>query len=185
LRPLAAEAIPALIAAAVDSDAAVRRGAGEALGRVDPRWPANPRAVDAVGPLIKKLGGRRSHDPQTASILLSKIGPTALPGLIEALSAKEDDIRQVWVARTIGRIGRDAAGAVPSLMRALESDFAHVRQAAAEALSRIGPASESAVPGLIRLLGGSSPARSRCDDLGPHRPQRPSGHPDPRSSVAG
>jgi HEAT repeat protein len=153
LGPLAAEAIPALIAAAVDSDAAVRRAAGEALGRVDPRWPANPRAVDAIGTLIKKLGGRRSHDPQTASFLLSEIGPTALPGLIEALSDKEDDIRQVWVARTIGRIGRDAADAVPSLMRALESHFAHVRQAAAEALSQIGPASESAVPGLIRLLG--------------------------------
>jgi HEAT repeat protein len=97
--------------------------------------------------------GRRSHDPQTACVLLGKIGPTALPGLIEALSDKEDDIRQGWVARTIGRIGRDAAGAVPALMRALESDSAHVRQAAAEALSQIGPSSESVVPGLIRLLG--------------------------------
>lgn len=158
LGPNAVDAVPALLLAAVDVHASVQQASCAALDRVDPQWPANPRAYAAIGALVKKLGGRSTDVAQTASYLLSKIGPLAIPELIEALSDKERDLRQVWVARTIGRIGPNAAAAVPALARELSNEHAHVRQAAAEALSKIGPASEPAVPGIVVLLADSHPA---------------------------
>jgi HEAT repeat protein len=148
----AREAIPALLIAACDIDAAVRKVAATALDQVDVGWPTDPGARDAVPNLIQEMKRRSSDIVQTASLLLSRIGRSAVPELARALTEGTSDIHRVFVARTLERIGPEAAPAVPALAQALTSEFAHVRESAADALSAIGEASEPAVPALVLLL---------------------------------
>jgi HEAT repeat protein len=157
LGPKARAAIPALLVTACDVDATVRKAAAGLLNQVDPGWPTNPNVSGAVGDLIKEMGRRSSDIAQTASLLLSRIGPSAVGELAQALAEGANDIRQVFVAQTLARIGPPAAPAVPALALALTSEFAHVRQAAAEALTAIGQASEPAVPALILALADWNP----------------------------
>jgi HEAT repeat protein len=157
LGPKAREAIPALLRAACDIDAAVRRAAAAALDQIDSDWPTDPGATAAVPALIKEMGRRWPDISQAASLLLSRIGRAAVPELARALADGASDRRQVFVAQTLGRIGPDAAPAVAALAQALTSESAPVRRAAAEALAAIGPASEPAVPKLILLLADWNP----------------------------
>jgi HEAT repeat protein len=152
LGPGARAAIPALLVAACDGDAGVRKAAAAALDQVDVGWPAHPGACGAVPNLIQEMKRRSSDVAQTACRLLSRIRGPAVLGLARALTEGASDLHQVLVAQTLGRIGPEAAPAVPALARALTSEFAHVRQAAADALSAIGEASEPTVPALILLL---------------------------------
>lgn len=110
----------------------------------------------------------KSHDEATSA--LKALGPSAVPGLVRLLQAKDSFFRQqVWVvvprlsgsfqkiivnridppnaaalrtasARSLGVIGPDAVDAVPALARALRNEDAQVRWNAAGALGRIGPA---------------------------------------------
>jgi HEAT repeat protein len=140
----------------VDLDAEVRQKATDALGRIDPVWAKTQLAPTAVGRLIKGLEQKLEVRHQ-ASHLLSQIGRAAVGELVLALADNDKDTRQVEIARTLGRIGPQAAEAVLALADRLGSDYGHVRQAAAEALGQIGQAAVGAVPGLIRLLGDSYP----------------------------
>lgn len=153
LGPKAREAIPALLNAACDVDAGVRKAAAAALDQVDAGWPADPLAGAAVSNLVQVMKGRSSDIAQTASLLLGRLGRSAVPELARVLAEGVGDIHQVFVAKTLGHIGHEAAPAVPALARALTSEFTQVRQAAADALSAIGEPSEPAVPALVLLLG--------------------------------
>jgi HEAT repeat protein len=153
LGPSAHEAIPALLLASCDIDAAVRTSAVIALDQIDSSWPTDSSARGATRDLIEAMGRRSSEISQAASSLLSRIGRPAVPALAQALTDSVCDIQQVFVARTLGRIGPDAARAVPALALALASECAHVRQAAAEALAQIGQAAEPATPALVVALG--------------------------------
>jgi HEAT repeat protein len=152
LGPKAREAIPAILLAACDIDAGVRKAAAAALDQVDSGWPTHPGATAAVPALIKEMGRRLSDISQAASLLLSRIGRSAVPELAQALTDTASDIHQVFVAQTLRRIGPHAAAAVPALAQALTSEFAHVRQAAVEALAQVGPAAEAATPALVVAL---------------------------------
>jgi HEAT repeat protein len=154
-------AIPALLVAACDIDAGVRKAAAAALEQIDLAWPTDPLAAGAVPDLIKEMGRRSSDIAQIASWLLGQIGRPAVAELMRAVG-QASDIHQVLVARTLGRIGPGAAPAVPALAQALGSEFAHVRQAAAEALTEIGEAAEPATPGLVVALGDWLPTVRRA-----------------------
>jgi HEAT repeat protein len=160
--PNANEAIPALLHAAVDVDATVRRAAVSALNHIDPAWWKSPRAAEAVSGLVQALGSQFAEVWQAASHLLGQIGQPAVPELIRALAPNEKDTLQVIVAWTLGRMGPDAASAVPALTTALTSQFAHVRQAAAEALCEVGQAAEPAAPTLVLALADWHPMVRRA-----------------------
>jgi HEAT repeat protein len=162
LGPKADGAVSGLLHAAVDVDATVRQAASMALDRVDPAWWKNAGSADAVPGLVAALGSHFTEVRQAASHLLTRIGQPAVAELIRALADKEQDTRQVMVARTLGRLGADAAAAVPALARELNGEFAHVRQAAAEALGEVGPAAEPATPSLVLALTDWQPAVRQC-----------------------
>jgi HEAT repeat protein len=153
-----ADVVPALILALTDVHEAVRRAATDALAKIEPDWATSPQAQPAVPGLILALGGRSSEAAQHASAVLSRLGATVVPALAAALADEDKDTRQVAAARTLGRIGPEAAGAVHALTQALRSEHTHVRQAAAEALARFGPSAEPAVPTLAEKLNDWSPA---------------------------
>jgi HEAT repeat protein len=159
--PDAVEAIPYLLRAAVVDDADVQEAMMKALVQIDPAWCKNSESEKAIPGLVEALEGERSSDTVAASRLLTQIGPPAIPELIAALADEEHAIRQVWVARTLERIGTQAASAVPALAKALKSEQSHVREAVAEALCAFGPAAEPAVPALVFSLADWHPG-VRC-----------------------
>jgi HEAT repeat protein len=101
------------------------------------------------------IKGLWSATPKTAEEALQRLiqcGQQAMPALAAALEKETRDARQATLIRVLGRIGPDAACAVPLLTAALGSEQAHVRQAAAEALGGIGERALQAVLALVVLL---------------------------------
>ncbi len=66
-------------------------------------------------------------------------------GLIVALGHVHRNVRE-GAATALGRLGPDAAPAVPALIEAFEDPDDYVRWKAAEALGEIGPAAKDALP---------------------------------------
>ncbi len=148
-------AAPALIVALKsDKDLFVRRFAAQALGEVG----ADPKA--AVPALRGALREDRKELVEAAILALGKLGPTAVPPLVEALKggaaspgknspkkgpAPTDHTAflRAKAAEALGQIGEDAKPAVPALVAALKD--AGVRTEAATALGNIGPAAKEAV----------------------------------------
>jgi HEAT repeat protein len=80
---------------------------------------------------VRLLGQRKGDAAQT------------VPALIEALNAKESDVR--WSAAIgLGYFGEEAKDAIPALQAAQNDRDARVREAAGVALSRIDPSRFSA-----------------------------------------
>jgi HEAT repeat protein len=129
----------------------------DSLDRINPGWARNQLAEEAVAALIKGLERRQVEVRHQSSHLLTRIGRAAVPALVRALADEEKDIRQVEIARVLGRLGADAAEAGPALADRLASEHAHVRQAAAEALGQLGGPADGAVGGLIRVLADWHP----------------------------
>jgi len=69
--------------------------------------------------------------------MLANAGKSAVPFLIEAIG--EDDVRlRVRGARILGRMGPDAASALPALRKLLDDPDDEARREAARAIARIG-----------------------------------------------
>ena len=69
-----------------------------------------------------------------------------------------------WTATLLGRLGADAAPAVPTLANALStSSYSAVCQRVAWALGRIGPAAASALDALRQASAGDDPRNCRFD----------------------
>lgn len=154
---MARDAIPALLRCAMDVDAGVRKAAVEVLPRIVPDWPKSREAAMAMPILIKGLSSRITEVWQSATYLLRQMGATAVPALLEILSDREQDTRQVIAARVLGQIGPEAVAAVAGLVKELACEKTHVRQGAAEALAAIGQTAEPAVPALVNLLADWNP----------------------------
>jgi HEAT repeat protein len=112
---VARDAVPELTQALQDREPAVRRNAVVALGKVGE--PAKP----AVKPLIRTLKDRELHGPVADALV--KIGPDAIPALIEALKDNENR-GAVWlgVARTLEKFGSEARDALDALDRAIGNE---------------------------------------------------------------
>jgi len=154
--PDASDEMAVLIESVVDRDRDMRNGAIRALKQIDPNWVMSEVTQRAIPMLTEKLGSRSAGVQNTAKLVLSTIGPLAVPDLIRALSHAEDDQHQALAAETLGRIGASAASAVSPLNQALSSKHLHVRRLAAEALGRMGSASEPAVTNLLQMLADES-----------------------------
>jgi len=72
-----------------------------------------------------------------AMYALVKIGPPAVPPLIEALESDDVNVRLMSL-NTLGLIGSDAKDAIPAIKKALDDPDADVRNMAQDALEKIG-----------------------------------------------
>ena len=86
-----------------------------------------------------------------AAEALSRIGPSAVPMLVEALKSPDGHVRR-QACEVLMRMGPDAKEAVPDLMALLEDEDQELRKMAAKALGRIGPDAAPAVPALMRAM---------------------------------
>ena len=158
--PDAKSAAPALIRTLKnDKDLFVRRFAAQALGDIE----ANPKtAVPALAAVLKQNDQKELAEAAVTS--LGKMGPPAVPPLIDALKNKTaapkkekgkkkgpaptdpTALVRTKAAEALGNIGPPAKAAVPALIDSLRD--ANVRTEAAVALGNIGPDAKGAVSAL-------------------------------------
>ena len=122
-------AVPALIQALQDPEKEVRQAAVSALGEVGAEAAA---AVPDLVALLPQDGPRGLH----VVFPLSRIGPAAVPALIQALRGRDTDVRS-RAAQVLGLIGPEAQAAAPTLVEVLRDPEARVRVRAAEALWQV------------------------------------------------
>ena len=180
--PMAAPAVPDLIALLADEDEAVRCHAAESLGKVGGPTEGvigalegvlvdiseavrkaaahtlgslGHKAASAVPALLPLLQDREESVRLAAAEAVGRIGTLngdATPTLVEGL-AHRDNVVRAETAEALGTIGVSAAEATPALVNALTDANDRVRAKAAEALGKIGEAAaEDAVPSLVRAL---------------------------------
>lgn len=168
----AASAVPALVRALDDADAAVRDTAAYALGEIAAE--RKDRALlwrDAGGALRKVLAGDKDAKARrSAACAVGHFGPDAAEAraeLEQALDDKEAPVRQN-AAWALGRL-KDKAGAsgVDRLARALRDDDAVVRRDAAAALGEVGrPTATPALRALVECVGHEKEAGVRSVAVG-------------------
>lgn len=129
-------------------------------------------ARDAVPALAKALHDVDEDVRKSASRALAKVGPAAMPILIEELKHSHFQFSK-RAAFSLSLMGPEAAEAVPALMGCLKSSDTEVRAMATHALAEIGPAAAEAAPGLTGLLGDHSrevkkQAHAALARIGPH-----------------
>src|SRR5262249_2815359 len=127
-----------------------------------------PKAEGAVAALVEVMRDtprpgasttRWSREESAANFLLeaswdalARIGPKAVPALIDLLAHQDVEIRG-RAAAALKTIGPGAADAVPALVKRLgEGENQWVCRNALEALAAIGPKAEAAVPALIKTV---------------------------------
>ncbi len=160
------QALPALIDRLQnEKDGQVR------LGVLDAVTALGPDAVAAVPALLQTLrtnyggsGQEESHQDYRSALALAAVGKPAVEGLRGLLHERKEGVR-AEVVMALGRIGPDAAAAVPDLVPLLGDGSERVRQEAAVALGQIGP---SAVDPLIAAAGS---AETRISQAGRRRAQ--------------
>lgn len=106
-----------------------------------------------VSDLIEELSSDNVETRLNAAFVLISIGPEAepaIPALIENLNYQEAYEVRMTAAEALGAIGPAAKVAIPDLINLLQTDFVHVRRAAATALGQIK--SPVAVPVLADAL---------------------------------
>ena len=90
-------------------------------------------------------------EQEAAADALGRIGPAAVPMLIETLKSGDADAR-LQAIQVLARMGSDAKEAVPHLIPLLEDPDERIRKAATRTLGRIGPDAAEAVPALMKSL---------------------------------
>ncbi|VTS03850.1 heat repeat-containing protein : HEAT repeat-containing protein OS=Leptolyngbya sp. PCC 7375 GN=Lepto7375DRAFT_2567 PE=4 SV=1: HEAT_2 [Gemmata massiliana] len=101
---------------------------------------------------------------------LARIGPKAVPALVELLTHQDAEIRG-RAAAALKAIGPGAADAVTALINRLnESENQWVSLNALEALAAIGPKAEAAVPALIKTALDPKPMVPKGNPLAPVGP---------------
>jgi len=151
-------ALPALIKALDDEDKQVWSSAVTAIAAI------GPDAKEAIPVLIADLDtsgrrGRRQRDGRQivmrSAYALSRLGPEAIPPLVEALR-KEDAGLRIGAAHALGPFGAEARAAIPLLINNLADGRDPVSEESAHALSQIGP---EAGPALVAALGDGDARR--------------------------
>ena len=135
--PEAKAAVPALARALDDDEVQVFFWSATALANL------GPAAHEATPELIKRLsrGGRRYRDQVRLRVVtaLTRIGPAAVPQLIDALGDDSSSIRS-GAANVLGNMGPAAHEAVPRLFALLADEENHIGETAGAALGKIGRA---------------------------------------------
>ncbi|MBI1831450.1 MAG: HEAT repeat domain-containing protein [Planctomycetes bacterium] len=130
--PDAKSATSVVVKALGDTSAAVRRKAAYTLGKID----ADPDAV--VSPLVTALGDKDNDVREAAAEALPRMPKAAVPVLTQALKGDNKELLGMAM-RILGKIGADAAPAIPDL-EAILIENKGSSDAAADALAGIGAA---------------------------------------------
>ena len=111
----------------------IRFAAVEALGEI------GPDAAEAIDDIIQLLEGAKGDNLETTCNALVKIGPEAVPGLIDALDDTNFNIR-VGAVTALGKFAADAADALPELKKMVNGDISRsfiLREATLDAIENI------------------------------------------------
>lgn len=134
------EAVPALTKALDDPDKQVWSNAVTALANLGPAAePAIPDLIKTLDSRAPRGGGERDRRQalMRSAFALSRIGPAAIPPLIEALAAPDTGLR-TGAAKALAGMGAAARPAVPALISNFGHEDAEVRREVIEALGEIG-----------------------------------------------
>lgn len=135
------DVVPALLAAATnDKDEEVRKIAQASL---DQLRLSQDQALRICAKQLKE-----SVHAETA---LRKIGPPAVPALIEALGS-DDDVTRLKAAGILAHLGEPAVAAAPALAEMLQDKDPEVRLMASKALWNVTKQPDAVVPVLVQLL---------------------------------
>ena len=104
---------------------------------------------------VKPLSDWTEKD--TAADALGRIGPPAVPALMQALHSEDAEVR-LKAVEVLARMGPDARESVPDLVALLDDPDDRIRKAATRTLGRIGPDAAPAVPALMRSLLQAEPS---------------------------
>jgi HEAT repeat protein len=113
------------------------------------------KAKDAIPTLIAALDTKPEPGeslPDNAALALSKIGPVAVPALIDVLKSKR---KRTWphAATALKQLGIFAKDAVPALTEVVkQTEDRLTLSLAIDALGAVGPDAKSAVPQLLDVL---------------------------------
>ena len=148
-------------------DAAVREMAAARLADI------GPQDEDVIAALVDVLVDEK-FTSATVARALEKIGPSAIPTLLEVLE-DEDARRRYWgskpefvVSRTprlfgvLAGVGRPA---LPSLIKLLNDEDRKVRGIAADTLELMGPLAEDAIPALMEAANNEEERRLRSKEV--------------------
>jgi HEAT repeat protein len=128
---------------------------GPAAAGQRPTYPTSlvaPAAFEAPAGEVRPIKPFADWSEQEAAAdALGRMGPAAVPALIQALQNPDVSVRRKAV-EVLGRVGPDAKDAVPELVKLLDDPDEDVRKSAARTLGRIGPPAQDAVPALVRTL---------------------------------
>ena len=144
------KAVPELLVALRDPDAAVRRQALHALGGITPL----PEPKATVPALIAALQDADAEVRESAANVFLRAGPSttaALPDLIVVLEGQNSALHGP-VVRSLRTMGPAAKAAVPAMTRLLNGADRQFRMDVLTTLAAVGPEAQSAVPDLLRLL---------------------------------
>ncbi len=95
-------------------------------------------------------------EQELAAEALARIGPPAVPALVQALYHRDPFVRRQALSVLI-RMGPDAKAASEDLTALLDDPDESIRKLAAKALANIGPEASVAVPALMRNLMQAPP----------------------------
>jgi hypothetical protein len=151
LGPLAAPALPDLIAAATEPN--LRDPAVRTLGVLGP---------PGFQVLTNLLTDRNFLGRAMAIRALADMGPAAkpaVPALLACLNANHGGGFPTAAAEALLKIGEDPALVIDGLIYDLHfKQSPRIQEAAAAVLGRLGPKARSAVPSLLRVIAEKSPA---------------------------
>jgi HEAT repeat protein len=137
-----------LISVADDGDAVVRRACCAALGQVQ-------GSPEYVIPALTKLVTDENGEVQIAALqALShhrRVAGPVIPTVINVLEATTRSGVKYQAAKTLGKVGKQAAVGLGALRACLTHEDERVRDVAAFAIGRMGEAGRDAIADLIRL----------------------------------
>ena len=145
------EAIAGLVKALSDKSCFISASAAKQLGRSN-------ATQDTVSALMETLNNKDEYVRRAAAEALGKIGPVdvakrALPRLREISKDDTDKLARMAAIYAVGVITKDAAVAVPTLVKALNSEDRKIKAYAANLLGFLGPAAKDTIPALITAFG--------------------------------
>lgn len=111
---------------------------------------------EALPHLLAQLRRAKGAERRELAVLLSRFegqGKAVVPILRDEVREREPK-RHLPAAQALGRLGPDAAEAVPELTKLLDSEHVAVKIVAAQTLGAIGPAAKAALPRLKAMLKG-------------------------------
>ena len=135
----------------------------------DPAAEAAMNSLARIGaPAIPALMSHLEWNPEGFNEdweALARMGPVAVPSLVEALKAG-GGFRAQGAINALGMMTPPPNSALPALVSALSSPDFGIRVGAVLAVSRFGPAAEEAVRALMRLLDDPDIGGAAAEALG-------------------